>query len=277
MLTFSLLIGTILVIAGAATYFLAPRVGPNPIFGMRVGYAYASREIWDKTNRFGGMLFVAVGIGVAIFGMVLQFLNVAGRDAINILTITMLAALLGATAWVIVYARRLAQGTAIARELVTVRFRWVYLAPILVTFVLLVALAAYIYPTLPVERVPSHFNINDMPDGWQPRDEFILTFVGISALFVALNIVIVFVATREPLIAFARWGSSWRMDPERGLIFAGLAFSLVNLILFAVLWNIWWFATRGALAFSFWWILWLMIPLIAIIIALFFALARRAA
>lgn len=275
MLTFSLLIGTILVIAGAATYYLAPRVGPNPIFGMRVGYAYASREIWDKTNRFGGMLFVVVGIGIAFFGLVLQLLNIVGRDAINILAITMIVALFGATTWVIIYARGLAQGTAIAREFVRIRFRWVYLVPILVTFVLLVAFTLYIYPTLPAERVPSHFNINDQPDGWQSRDEFLLTFLGMSGLFLALNALIVFVATREPIIAFGRWGNSWQMDPERGLMFAGLAFALVNLIFIAVLWNIWWFATRGVLAFSFWWILWLTIPLIGVIIALFFALARR--
>lgn len=275
MLLFALLVGGVLLLAGLATHFLAPRVGPNPIFGVRVGYAYASREIWDKTNRFGGMLFALAGVGTAMLGLLLQFLNIVGRDAVNALVSAMLVALVGATAWVFVYARGLAQGTALARQLAPVKFRWAYLAPMMITFLLFVAFAAYVYPALPVDRVPSHFNINDQPDGWQSRDEFMATFLGMSVLFLALNALIVFIATREPMIAFSRWGTSWRLSPERGLILVGLALSLVNLIFIALLWNIWWLVTRGALAFSFWWILWLILPLVVAIVALFFLLGRK--
>lgn len=274
MLGFSLLIGGILMLAGIATYYLAPRVGPNPIFGVRIGYAYASREIWDKTNRFGGGLLALVGVGTMILGGVLQLLKVGARDGIGILTTVMLVTLIGATAWMFIYARTLSQGTPIARELAPVRFRWVYLAPVGVTFALLVMLAVLWYPMLP-ERMAVHFNIAEQPDGWQARDEFILTYLGLAALFVVLNVLAVLVATREPLIAFGRWGKLWRLDPERGLIFAGIGLALANLILIAVLWNVVWFNTQGTHAFSYWWILWTIVPLIGIIVALFFVLARR--
>ncbi len=274
MLGFSLLIGGILMLAGIATYYLAPRVGPNPIFGVRIGYAYASREIWDKTNRFGGGLLALVGVGTMILGGVLQLLKVGARDGIGILTTVMLVTLIGATAWMFIYARTLSQGTPIAREFAPVRFRWVYLAPVGVTFALLVVLAVLWYPTLP-ERMAVHFNIAEQPDGWQARDEFILTYLGLAALFVVLNVLAVLVATREPLIAFGRWGKLWRLDPERGLIFAGIGLALANLILIAVLWNVVWFNTQGTHAFSYWWILWTIVPLIGIIVALFFVLARR--
>jgi len=275
MLVFGLLLGGMLFVAGVVIYFLAPRVGPNPIFGVRVGYAYASREIWDKTNRFGGVLFALAGVGTAMLGQLLQFLNIVGRDAVNVLVIAMLVALAGAMAWVFGYARGLAQGTALARQLAPVRFRWAYLAPMIITFILFVAFAAYVYPALPADRVPSHFNINDQPDGWQSRDEFMATFLGMSVLFLALNALVVFIATREPMIAFSRWGTSWRLSPERGLILVGLALSLVNLIFIALLWNIGWLVTRGALAFSFWWILWMIVPLIIAMVALFFLLGAK--
>ena len=275
MLLFGLGIGALLVVAGIATYYLAPRVGPNPIFGVRIGYAFASREIWDRSNRFGGALLVLVGMGAAILGLLLTLLNVAPRDGMGILVAAMILALLAATAWMFAYARGLAQGTPIARELTPVRFRWVYLAPVLVTCALLVLVVTYIYPTLPADRVASHFNIYEQPDGWQTRNDFLLTFLGMSALFVMLNVLVVFISTREPLIAFGRWGSTWRLDPERGLIFEGMAFALVNLIFIALLLNIWWFTTHGALAFSFWLVLWMILPLIALIIALFFLLGRR--
>ncbi|MDE3090258.1 MAG: SdpI family protein [Chloroflexota bacterium] len=275
MLTFGLLIGGILAAAGIATYIFAPMVGPNPIFGVRIGYAYANRETWDKTNRFGGGLFALVGVGTAILGLLLQFLNVAARDGMGLLAIAMIAALVGAAAWAFVYARSLAQGTALAREIAPVRFRWAYLVPVVVTFALLVALAVYVYPALSPEHVATHFNINEQADGWQTRDEFLATFLGMAVLFVVLNALVVLIATREPLIAFGRWGMTWRLDPERGLLFAGFAFALINLIFGAVLWNVAAFNVRGVLAFPFSFMLWMIVPLIAIIVAMFFALARR--
>ena len=275
MLTLGLLIGAILFGAGLATYYLAPRVGPNPIFGMRVGYSYASREIWDKTNRFGGALMALVGIATAILGLLLTLLDIAPGDGIAWLTVAMLAGLFGAMAWIFVYARGLAKGTAIARELKPVEFRWAYLAPVLVTFALLVAVLVYFYPTLPAARMATHFNINDQPDGWMSRSDFAVSFVGLAALLVVMDALVVAISTREPLIAFGRWGSGWRLDPARGLIYTGVALALTNLILIATLLNVIWFNTRGAFLFPFLSLLWAIGLLIAIVIAMFFTLARR--
>lgn len=275
MLWFSVLNGGILVVVGILTYYLAPRVGPNPIFGVRVGYSYASREVWDQSNRFGGILLALVGAGVALLGLVLQTFGVSPREGIVILTATMLVALLGATVWMFFYARHLARGAPIAREIAPVKFRWVYLAPVLVTFALLVALAAYWYPQLPADRMAVHFNWAEQPDGWQARDEFLAQFLGLAALFVILNAIAVIVATREPLIAFGRWGARWRLDPARGLIYTGFALALMNLIFIAVLWDVAWFNTRGVHAFPLSLLFWVIFPLIALLIGMFFWLARR--
>jgi len=275
MLLFGLGMGVLLFVIGVLTYWLAPRVGPNPIFGVRIGYAYASRDAWDKTNRFGGALIALVGIGMAMVGLGLQSSNIAPRDGTGILTGAMLVALLLATGSMFAYARSVGQATSMAHELVPVRFHWAYLVPVLVTFTLLVAFIVYIYPTLPANRVPSHFNINDQVDAWQTRDDFLKIFLGMGALFVVLNVLAVFIATREPLVSFGRWGTSWRLDPEKGLIFTGMAFAFVHLIFIALLWNIWWLVTHGALAFSFSLILPSSVVLIAVIVAMFFRLARR--
>jgi uncharacterized membrane protein len=277
MLYFGLGMGALLVLVGLATFYLAPRVGPNPIFGVRIGYAYASRETWDKSNRFGGVLMAFVGIVTASLGLLLTVLNAAPRDGMVWLTGAMLAALFGALAWMFVYSRGLAQGTAMAREITPVRFRWAYLAPVVVTFALLIAVAAYLYPTLPADRIASHFNINEQPDGWMSRNDFFISFLGFGLLFVVMDALAVVVATREPLIAFGRWGSNWRLDPERGLIYTGVALALANLIMVGVLLNVAWFNTRGTFLFSFFSMLWMIVPLIAILIALFFFLGKREA
>ncbi len=277
MLYFGLGMGALLVLVGLATYYFAPRVGPNPIFGVRIGYAYASRETWDKSNRFGGALMALVGVVTASLGLLLTLLNAAPRDGMVWLTGAMLAALFGALAWMFVYSRGLAQGTAMAREITPVRFRWAYLAPVVVTFALLVAVAVYLYPTLPADRIASHFNINEQPDGWMSRNDFFVSFLGFGLLFVVMDALAVVVATREPLIAFGRWGANWRLDPERGLIYTGVALALANLIMVGVLLNVAWFNTRGTFLFSFFSLLWMIVPLIAILIALFFFLGKREA
>lgn len=276
MLYFGLGIGGLLILIGLATYFLAPRVGPNPFFGVRVGYAYASRAVWDKTNRAGGIAFAGVGLGMMLFALILQMLNIAPRDAISVLTGAMLIALLGATVWLVMYARHLARDTAPMRELAPVKFRWAYLAPVLSTFALLVAVMIYFYPALPAQKMATHFNITEQPDGWMPRDAFVVSYLGLAALIAAINSVVVIVATREPLISFGRWGARWRLDPERGLIYAGCAFAFTNLIFIVALLDVAWFNTRGAHLFSLALFLWMIVPLITILVALYVWLGRRA-
>lgn len=268
-------IGALLFLIGLATYFLAPRVGPNPIFGVRVGYAYASREVWDRTNRFGGIVMALIGLGVALLASLLRLFGVPDGSGIALLSVLLITTLLGGTALMFVYARRLALGTAIARELISVRFRWAYLLPVLVTFALLVVVAAYFYPALPPERMATHFNINDGADGWMSRSGFYLTYLGLAALFVLIDALAVVVATREPLIAFGRWGATWRMDPERGLVFTGLMFALVNLILVVVLFDVVAFNVNGSHLFPLSTLLWIVVPVVAMSIALFFILGRR--
>jgi hypothetical protein len=265
----------LLFVIGLVTYVFAPRVGPNPIFGVRVGYSYANREVWDRTNRFGGLLIALTGVGLAVLALLLYGLNIPTGVGFGILTAVMLVALLAETVWMFVYARRLAQGTAISRELRPVRFRWTYLAPVLGTFALLVALAAFYYPLLPVGRVASHFDLAGRPDGWMPRGEFLLTFLGLALGLVAFDLLIVFVATREPLIAFGRWGSGWRLEPEGGLMYLGLALGLVNILLALVLLDVIWYNLYSAHLFPVSAIVGMVVLLVGILVALFFFLAKK--
>jgi uncharacterized membrane protein len=275
MLYTSLIIGGILLAAGIATFYLAPRVGPNPIFGVRIGYAYASREIWDKTNRFGGALMALVGVGTALFGLLLTLLNVAPGEGRVWLIGAMLAALSGALVWMFFYARGLAQGAPIAREMAPVPFQWAYLAPVILTFAVLVGVTLYFAPQLPADHVASHFNINDQPDGWTSRGEFVVSFLGLGLFFLILDALAVIVATREPLIAFGRWGAGWRLDPARGLVYLGIAFGLVNLIFVGVLLNILWYNTRGGFLYPFSMLLLGIAVLVVLLVTMFFALARK--
>ncbi len=277
MLNFGLAIGALLFAAGVITYVLAPRVGPNPIFGVRVGYSYASREVWDQSNRFGGVLIAAIGLATAALALLLDVLGIPQQTANMWLTAALVLGIVVSAIWMFIYARGLAQGTAIAQQTAPVQFRWAYLAPVLVSFGLLFAVVLLTYPMLPADRIATHFDMNYRPDGWSSRDNFVPTYLGLAALYVLIDIAIVLVATREPLIAFGRWGAKWLIEPARGLIYSGLAFSLVNLILVAVYLDVFWFNTRGVHLFPLNMLFGATVALIAVLVALFFMLGRRVA
>lgn len=275
MLNLGLLLGLLIFVIGLITYWLAPRIGPNPIFGVRVGYSYASREVWDRTNRAGGILFAATGVILAILSLFLQLLGINPAQTTGIVTAVMIVGLLAETGWMFWYARKLAQGTALARQIKPVPFRWGYLGPVVISFLVLVILAAYFYPQLPAGQIATHFGLNDQPNGWMSRDFFYVTFLGMSALFVVLNAIVVLVATREPLIAFERLGTAWWMEPERGLWYGGLALALANSILVLALADIGWFNVHGSHLFPLSLFLWIIVPIAVVLIGLFFLLGRR--
>jgi hypothetical protein len=163
----------------------------------------------------------------------------------------------------------------LARQVKPVPFRWRYLIPAGATFALLLLVAAFFYPNLGPGRIATHFNLSDQPDGYMSRDGFYLTFLGIAGLFVVLNALVVWAAGREPLIAFERLGSSWWMDPERGVWYTGLAFGLVNLIFAVAMADIGWFNTRGVHLFSLSLFLWMVVPIVAVLVVAFFLIGRR--
>lgn len=268
-------LGAILLVMGLLTAWLAPRVGPNPLFGMRIGYAYASREVWDRTNRLGGLLFALAGLVTAAAGLILGWAGAPLGLMMTGGTVLMMALLLGSTVWTFLYARQLAQGTPIARRYAPLPFRWTYVAPVLLTYALLVAAALALFPQMPAAHMATHFGWNDQADGWMTRDGFLWSFLGITALFPALDLLVVFVATREPLIAFERWGRDWHIAPERGLVYTGLALALATLLMVALLVDVVWFNAQEAHLFPLSGLLWVGLLLVVVIVALFFYFARR--
>ncbi|MGE5140824.1 MAG: DUF1648 domain-containing protein, partial [Rudaea sp.] len=172
---FGIGVGLVTVAIGLVTAALAPRVGPNPIFGFRIGYAYATRQIWDETNRRGGFLFALVGAATAATGAAVSWLGIQGNQAVMLVTTVLLAGLVGSTAWMVLYSRRLALATGPAKRYPRLAFRPTYLAPVGVTSAVLLISALLSYPTLP-ERLATHFDLFGAPDGWSDRQTFMVSY-----------------------------------------------------------------------------------------------------
>ncbi len=95
------------VIFGAATYVFAPRVGPNPIFGVRTSVTLASREVWDAANRIGGLLLVAAGLGLVPVVAIVALLDLDDGAAKWTLMGYVVVSLLALGIWATTYPPRL--------------------------------------------------------------------------------------------------------------------------------------------------------------------------
>lgn len=268
-------VGALLIAIGAVTYWLAPLVGPNPWFGVRTGYSVASREVWDRTNRVGGLSFVGFGLLLWLAAAVMGLLGIDGKTSSGVLAGGLVAGALAATGIGLLYSRRLAMNTAAAREVAAVPFRWVYVAPVLVSAALLAALAFYYYPQLPVQRLATHFDAAGNANGWMSRDGFMTSFLGLAAVFTLLDVLVVWWAGREPLIAVDRLGSSWWMGPERGLLFMAGVMTFLNLFFAVLLWDTVVFNLQGAHGIPMNMLLWVVVPIMVVVVAGFFLLASR--
>src|SRR5689334_15988811 len=114
-LSLGLLMGGLLLVVGLATYIWAPRVVPNPFFGVRTGYSYANRDVWNQSNCVGGLALAGVGAVLLVLTSVLQLIGLPQATATFVLTGVMVVLGLGTVAWLVLYTRRLAQATGIAQ------------------------------------------------------------------------------------------------------------------------------------------------------------------
>lgn len=57
-------------------------VPPNPVFGVRLRQAFASRNHWNRINRFGGGLMAVYGVVLWVSGWLLQDIVVSERSAV---------------------------------------------------------------------------------------------------------------------------------------------------------------------------------------------------
>ncbi|OUO61740.1 hypothetical protein B5F74_03730 [Collinsella sp. An271] len=73
-----------------------PRVKPNYTFGIRTPWTLASEEVWRRTHRASGPVFVVAGIATFIAAL---FASIAPAIAIGVMLVTVL----GATAFAGVY------------------------------------------------------------------------------------------------------------------------------------------------------------------------------
>ena len=93
---------SLLVFGGCGILFILlgnymPRIKQNYTFGCRTPWALDNEHNWNRTQRMGGIVFVAIGI---VFLVAMPFAKLLGETGTLVL---LLAASLGGTAWIYLY------------------------------------------------------------------------------------------------------------------------------------------------------------------------------
>ncbi|MCI0438991.1 MAG: SdpI family protein [Chloroflexi bacterium] len=233
--------GLILAIAGWATYALAPRVGPNPLFGVRTGYSMVSREVWDQSNRAGGVALVVAGALVALAGVLVGAFGPSDAEiAFVVVTGALIALLLMAVTWMVLYSRWLAKGVQpVSSRPIRVSMRWAIPAGALA-----IGLSAFLLATasqLPAENVATHFGFDGTPNDWMSRAGYTALSVALVLGLFAIHTGILYLVSRISIPG----ADEWPVTGESAVgLFVGIMIAM-QVVLALVFFDVYWFNTRN--------------------------------
>ncbi|MCD6370112.1 MAG: SdpI family protein [Thermoplasmata archaeon] len=221
-------------------YFVAPKVGPNPVFGFRVGYTFASRESWEKSNRFVGRLML-------IHALLLLPLSLMGDEILALYLIAFMIPLVLIVPVGLRYASNILEmvgakkGVEERRKMQPIRIEGPWLWLPLIAYVIFLAVMIITCPELP-SVVATHFDAGGNPNGWLSREELLLFNSLIGVLPLGIAYLFTFLARRYPLYLHPG-----RMKFKRGAILKTviLEMSLVELMLILAYLGMLLYATKG--------------------------------
>jgi uncharacterized membrane protein len=192
-----------LMCAGALVYLIAPKVGPNPWLGLRIGYTYADREAWDRVNRYYGKTLIVFSAVLLVFSFF--------SDSMVLFTAGVLVAAIVPAALGYREAIKLRESagfeepkTEEREEVRVITPQSVSMIYIIMPFILLLILliiSALAYPLLP-ERVAIHFDASGNPDGWSSKFDALLISPAMGAIFAFIPLLLVAIAKRYPMLFY---------------------------------------------------------------------------
>ncbi len=233
--------GLLLVLVGWLTYMFAPRVGPNPLFGVRTGYSMVNREVWNKSNRAGGIAIALVDILVTLAGVVV---GIFGPRDTNIALLTvmgvLLVSLLMAVVWIVLYSRRLARGVPVtSARPIRLSMGWVVPAGMLAA-----TLALFLVATasqLPADRVATHFGMDGMPNDWMSRTAHTVLSLSLTLGMFILDFGIVYLVAHVSIPG----ADEWPITGESVMRLFAFIMIGIQVLLAVVFLDIYWFNTQG--------------------------------
>ncbi len=237
MLTFIwLLIVAIYLAMAVLQYSVAPKLGPNPYFGLKIGYTLSSKEVWVKANKKVGYLMI-------LHGLILIPFSVIADDNVLLFLLPFLVPLITISIYGIWYSARLLETSEKLGPYSTVPIKPIKLSlpwkisPLLLVLIT-VAFICVTYPSLP-NVVAVHFDSSGNPNGWSSRETLVQLYFVYLATFAAVAYLLIYAGEKHPILVHS---GIVRIGRD-GFLKAGiLGFDAAIFILFIVYVWIWSYA-----------------------------------
>ena len=189
-----LLIDGIYIILALLQYLVAPKVGPNPYFGFRIGYTFSNEDVWRDANKFIGKLMLLHAL------LLIPFIF---TDFIIYFLILFIIPLIGILPAGIKYASnsleiRGAKSEGVERKIEKITVgKFLILSPAFI-YLLLILIEIFSYPYLP-PTIAVHFNEAGKPNGLENKYEFIIYFSLLSSIYPFLSYIYIYLGKRYPI------------------------------------------------------------------------------
>ena len=177
-------------------YFIAPKIGPNPYLGFRIGYTFADRETWYKANKFMGKLMILHSLFLLPLCLIPNFLV----PFIIIFVVPLILFIpIG-----IKYSSHILEirGSTVSkfarRRIEPIKIGPVWSISPIFLYSILLAFMLVTYPNLP-NKIAVHFDLSGNPNGWSSKDDFFINFSLFSLIFPAISYIFIFLGKKYPI------------------------------------------------------------------------------
>ena len=192
-----LLIVAFYLVMAVLQYSVAPKLGPNPYFGLKIGYTLSSKEVWVKANKKVGYLMILHGI------ILIPFSVVAG-DNVLLFILPFLVPLIAISIYGIWYSARLLETieksgpySKVPIKPIKLSLPW-KISPLLLVLIT-VAFICVTYPSLP-NVVAVHFDSSGNPNGWSSRETLVQLYFVYLATFAAVAYLLIYAGEKHPIL-----------------------------------------------------------------------------
>ncbi len=198
-------VASVVLVSGALLALLAGRIPANPIFGFRIGYAYASKKAWVKLNRVAGVCLCILGASLIPQHLLL------GDAGTTVLLFGVEITIL--TAALILYGERVAEAELISEaapalpgEPIPVKGYGInpLAAALALLGAMILAYSATLLPSIKGGEVAIHFGASGEPNGFMPASQ--LPTLYLAPTFVGgLALLFMFLSVRKPESFYKPW------------------------------------------------------------------------
>ncbi|MDY6930996.1 MAG: SdpI family protein [Halobacteriota archaeon] len=200
-----------LIIAGLIIYYLSPRMGPNLFLGMRTGYTVIDREIWVKSNRLIGKMFIVCGFLFLVISIITReyWIDDFFKTFAFLISAWMSVVLLAS---IITHRRsvRLAEELnsresieGPVKRLKQIKIPFIWVAIPVIEFLLLLFISIVYYGRLS-QDIRIVFDIAGETVGimYVSRFYYMTFIIGFGALYALMNPIIVWIGRKKPIFMY---------------------------------------------------------------------------